>query len=82
MKNFIDTVNGLPLIVKVLLCIPCVEIFYSVCRVINGIAKNDILWIVLGILTIIPGAFFMWIVDLIWVLWKGHAFLLGETYLG
>ncbi|MCD8372411.1 MAG: hypothetical protein LUD27_03820 [Clostridia bacterium] len=82
MKSFINTVNGLPLIVKVLLCIPCIEIFYSVCRVINGAAKNDILWIVLGILTIIPGAAFMWIVDLIWVLWKGHAFLLGDTYLG
>ena len=26
--------------------------------------------------------FFMWILDLIWVLLKGHAFMLGRTYLG
>lgn len=82
MQELIKTVNGLPLIAKVILCIPVLEIFYSICRVINGIAKNDVLWIVLGVLTIVPGAFFMWVLDLVWVLLKGHAFLLGETYLG
>ena len=82
MQQFINTVNGLPLVVKAILCIPVLEAFYSVCRVINGVAKGDVLWIVLGVLTIIPGAFFMWIVDLVWVLLKGHAFLLGDSYLG
>lgn len=82
MQELIRTVNGLPLIAKVILCIPVLDIFYSICRVVQGIAKGDVLWIVLGVLTVIPGAFFMWIVDLIWVLLKGHAILLGETYLG
>ena len=82
MQELIRTVNGLPLIAKVILCIPVLDKFYSICRVVQGIAKGDVLWIVLGVLTVIPGAFFMWIVDLIWVLLKGHAILLGETYLG
>lgn len=82
MEEFLKTVDGLPTIVKLILCIPCIEIFYGICRVINGIAKNNVLWIVLAILTIIPGACFMWLVDVIWVLWKGHAFLLGEELLG
>ena len=82
MKDFISQVNGLPLILKIILCIPVLEIFYGICRVINGAAKNDVLWILLGVLTIIPGAFFMWVLDLVWVLVKGHAFLLGDTYLG
>ncbi|MCD8040144.1 MAG: hypothetical protein LUF82_01360 [Clostridia bacterium] len=82
MNDIIKSVNGLPLVIKLLLCIPCVEIIYGVCRIINGVSKNDVLWIILGVLTIIPGAFFMWIIDLGWVLTKGHAFLLGETYLG
>lgn len=82
MQELIRTVNGLPLIAKVILCIPVLDIFYSICRVVQGIAKGDVLWIVLGVLTVIPGAFFIWIVDLIWVLLKGHAILLGETYLG
>ncbi|MGN0806956.1 MAG: hypothetical protein ACI4MN_00730 [Candidatus Coproplasma sp.] len=78
MKDFIKQVNGLSLVIKLLLCIPAVEIFYGVCRVINGVIKKDALWIVLAILTIVPGACFMWILDLVWVLTKGHAFLLGN----
>ncbi len=78
MRDFINKVNSLPLVVKLILCIPCLEIFYGVCRIINGIDKNDVLWIVLAILTVFPGAFFMWILDLIWVLIKGHALLLGD----
>lgn len=77
MKDLIKTVNNLPLIVKLLLCIPVVEIFYSICRVVNGVARKNLLWTILGILTIFPGAAFMWLVDLIWVLLYGHACGLG-----
>jgi len=81
MKELLKQVDELPLIVKVLLCIPCVEIFYGVCRIVNGVVKNDLMWIILAVLTVFPGAFFMWILDLIWVLTKGHAFLLGDELL-
>ncbi len=81
MKELLKQVDELPLIVKVLLCIPCVEIFYGVCRIVNGIVKNDLVWIIIAVLTVVPGAFFMWILDLIWVLTKGHAFLLGDELL-
>jgi len=82
MNDLITSVNGLPLIAKLLLCIPCVEIFYGICRIVNGVAKNDGVWILLAVLTVIPGAFFMWVLDLVWVLTKGHAFLLGEEMFG
>ena len=77
MQDLIKKVNSLPLIVKLLLCIPLVEIFYGICRVINQLSKGNILLLVLAVLTIIPGAAFMWLVDLICVLLNGHAFLLG-----
>lgn len=82
MKDLIKQVNDLPLLAKLLLCIPAIEIFYGICRVVNGVAKNDIVWVVLAILTIVPGATFMWIIDALWVLVKGHAFLLGDELLG
>ena len=82
MSDFLKAVDGLPLLAKVILCIPVLEIFYGICRVVNGVVKNDVVWIVLAVLTIIPGAFFMWILDLVWVLWKGPAIPLGDTYLG
>ncbi len=79
MNDFIKQVNEFPLIVKLLLCIPMVEIFYGICRIINQATKQpvDALYLVLAILTVIPGAFFMWAVDLVCVLMNGHAFLLG-----
>ena len=76
MKEFMRQVHEFPLLIKVLLCIPMVDIFYSICRVINGAARNDVVRLVIGILTVFPGAFFMWIIDLVFVLWKGDAFLL------
>ena len=77
MKSFIETVNKWPLIVKLLLCIPVVEIFYGICRIINQVSKGNILLLVVAILTVIPGATFMWLVDLLWILFTGHACLLG-----
>ena len=79
MQDFIKQVNEFPLIVKLLLCIPMVEIFYGICRIVNQATKSPInaLYLVLAILTVIPGAFFMWAVDLVCVLLYGHAFLLG-----
>ena len=57
MQDLIKQVNGLPLIVKLLLCIPFVEIFYGICRVINQLTKGsiNILYLIVAILTIIPG---------------------------
>ena len=82
MQEFLNQVNGLPLVVKVILCIPVLDILYCVCRIVKGVVKGDVLWIVLGVLTVFPGAFFMWILDLIWVLLKGHGILMGDSYLG
>ena len=73
----INSVKKLPLIVKLLLCIPAIEIFYGICRIINQASKkNNLIGVILAILTIIPGCAVMWIVDIIWVLWKGYAFML------
>lgn len=78
MNELLKAVDEMPLIVKVILCLPCVDVFYGICRIVKGAVKNDLVRIVLAILTVFPGAFFIWILDLIWVLTKGHALLLGE----
>ncbi len=78
MNELLKAVDEMPLIVKVILCLPCVDVFYGICRIVKGAVKNDLVWIVLAILTVFLGAFFIWILDLIWVLTKGHALLLGE----
>lgn len=74
MKKLVRELNALPWIVKLILCIPVLDIVWSVGRVANGIAQNSILWTVIGILTIVPGAAFMWLVDLILIIFRGKAF--------
>ena len=78
MNDLLKAVDELPLILMVILCIPCIDVFYGICRIVKGATKNDMVWLILGILTVFPGAFFMWVLDLVWVLLKGHALLLGE----
>ncbi len=72
MKELIKAFDDLPLIVKVILCIPCLDIVWSVYKICKSADKSNVLGIVLGILTIIPGAFFIWIIDIITVLVNGN----------
>ena len=74
MKDFLRQVHELPLFIKLILCIPAIDVFYGVCRIVNGVVRNDAVRLVVGILTVFPGAFFMWIIDLVCVLMKGDAF--------
>ncbi len=68
MKNLIKAFDDLPLIVKVILCIPMLDIVWSIYKIARSADKSNLLGIILGILTIIPGAFFIWIIDLVTLL--------------
>ena len=68
MKELTKSMEKLPLIVKLILCIPLLDIVWSVWKLLKGIISGDVLKIILGILTIIPGAAIMWLLDIIWML--------------
>lgn len=76
MSNLIKTFDDLPLIVKVILCIPMLDIVWSVYKICRSVDKSNVLGIVLGILTIFPGAFFIWIIDLVTLLVNGKVWWL------
>lgn len=78
MKEFTKALEGLPFIVKLIFCIPALDIIWSVYKLLKGIESGDVLKIVLGVLTIVPGAFFMWILDIIWVILKGKPFWFND----
>ncbi len=71
MKNFIKAMDKLPLLVKVILCLPILDIVWVVYRICKSIADNNTLGIILGIILIIVGIPFLWLVDLICVLVGG-----------
>lgn len=75
-KNaLIAAIDDLPLIVKLILCIPAIDIVWGIYRIVKYLEPMNVLMLVISILTIIPGAAFIWILDLICVLLKGKPFL-------
>ena len=68
MKNLINALDNLPWIVKLILCLPALDIVWCISRVCRSLVKENLLGIILGILTIVPGATFIWIIDILCVL--------------
>ncbi len=68
MKQFVKAMNDLPFILKLILCIPALDIIWAVYRIVKGITKESLVQIIVGVLWIVPGAVFLWLVDIIGVL--------------
>ena len=65
MKNFINSMNNLPWLVKILLCLPVLDLIWGIYRLIKGISENNVLRIIIGIIWIFAGATILWIIDLV-----------------
>ena len=72
MKEFLKAIDNLPFIIKLILCIPALDIVWAIYRIVKGVHKNNLILTVIGILWIVPGAVFCWIFDIITVLLYGH----------
>lgn len=70
MKDLLKAMDDLPWIVKLILCIPALDIVWAVYRIIYGVANKSVVNLVVGILCIVPGAVFVWIIDLVCVILK------------
>ena len=71
MKAFIKALDDLPIIAKIIICLPALDVIWCVDRVCRSVEKNNIFGVILGILTIFPGAAFVWLIDLITVILTG-----------
>lgn len=72
MKSFIKTMNDLPWIVKLLLCIPMLDIVWNITRLIRSLDSKNVVGIVLAIVLLFVGVPFVWLIDLICVIVKGN----------
>ena len=71
MKDVVNAFDKLPWIVKVLLCLPLLNIAWGVYRICKGLAVKNTLMLIVGILWIIPGSVVCWLVDFICTIcWK------------
>ncbi len=75
MKSYIKFFDGLPLLGKLLFCIPVLNFFWAIYRIVKGVVKSNILLLIIGILWIVPGGALLWLVDLITILLFGKPIL-------
>ena len=71
-NGFVAFVDELPYIVKLLLCIPALNIVWALYRIIKGATEQNIVVLVIGIVWIIGAISIGWLVDLIALLVLGH----------
>lgn len=45
MNKIVDTLNGLPPILKIILCLPALDIVWGVARICKGVADKNLLYI-------------------------------------
>lgn len=72
MKGFIDAMDKLPLLVKILLAIPMLDIVWVVYRIARSVEKKNTLGIVLGIVMIFIGIPFLWLIDIVTIIINGN----------
>ena len=70
-NGLIAWMDDLPWLVKLLFCIPVLDIVWAVYRIVKGLSTNNILMLVFGILWIIPGSVICWLIDLVCVICFG-----------
>jgi len=63
--KFLKWMDNNPKWLKIVLALPMLQILWGVYRVIKAAKAKNILFTIIGILLIIPGAGFMWLLDLI-----------------
>ena len=79
MSGFLKWMDERSRLVKILFCLPFVDILWGVYRLGGAIANKNILHIVLSVVWIIWGGFVGWILDLVFILVTGRIFWFKES---
>ncbi len=65
MKNLVKSFDDLPMIVKLILCLPVLNLAYAIYRIAKGADQKNTLILVAGIVWIFLGTTVLWLVDFI-----------------
>jgi hypothetical protein len=67
MKDLIKAIDNLPQIVKLILCIPMLDIVWTVYRLLRSLVANNMVGIVVSIILFFCAPF-VWLIDLICII--------------
>lgn len=72
LKDLVKGVDKLPKLVKIILCLPFLDIVWAIYRIVKGVAHKDTFAIIIGIIWVIGGCTITWVFDLITTILYGH----------
>ena len=72
MKDIVKTFDNLPLILKLILALPGLDIIWNVVRVCRSLAKNNTVNAIIAVILIFVGIPFVWLIDILCILFKGN----------
>lgn len=68
MKDLLKWFEGLPKILKLIFALPGLDILWVVYRLCKSLNKGNNLGVILGVLLIIVGIPWLWLIDLVFIL--------------
>lgn len=75
MAEFRKWMDSLPLVLKIIFALPGIDgILYGIYRICRGDLPN----VILGVIWIVAGATICWVLDIIFLLWKGKVLELNK----
>ena len=72
MKDLIKAVDNLPWIIKIILCLPALDIVWAIYRIIKGYVRKDSVGIVIGIIWVVGACSITWIWDMVTTILYKH----------
>ena len=76
MQNLINTIDNLPMLVKIILALPGVDLVWVIYRLCRSLVKQNIVGIVIAIAAIIIGLPWLCIVDILCRIFMGKVWWL------
>ena len=71
-NEYVSFVDELPFIVKLIFCIPALNILWAIYRIIKGVTEQNTVVLVVGIIWILGAVSIGWLIDLVSLLVMGH----------
>lgn len=72
MNKFINLMNSLPKIVKILLALPVLDLIWVVYRICKSAVSKNTFGIIIGVLLFIIGWPILWLIDMITLIAKNN----------
>ena len=76
-NGFVSAMDGLSKLVKIILCLPFLNIIWAIYRIVKGATEGQMIILVAGILWIFPGSCICWIIDLVTTILNGKPTILA-----